>query len=292
MSALSPRDAVYALARTQLDWIPTVRPTIVSPDGFAHEQRYVSCPDCLANDRPTFGCETCHGRGEIPDAGRDPMENRNQSFFGDDNQRRRDRATAVDAQISRLDRQARARDNDPDALPEDWLSRAVRLKEQQWRRGDYGLLEHAQVELEKVWPSRHYAWWRFIVEHQALTVEAEGIVRFNDTADWLAAWILAEIATVIARGVEAAELLGIRRPRLRPSFIIVPPEHHPQPADQAGKGRWANTHQQGQRNALIVALSTDGKTAGEIARRVGLDKRRVQQILATVSIGVASGPAA
>lgn len=36
--------------------------------------RTVSCPDCIANDRVMFACETCGGSGELPDSGKDPMD--------------------------------------------------------------------------------------------------------------------------------------------------------------------------------------------------------------------------
>jgi hypothetical protein len=291
MSVLAPRDAVYALARTQLDWIPAPKPTLGSPDGFAHEQRFVSCPDCLANGRPMFGCETCRGRGEIPDHGRDPYENRNQSFFADDNQRRRDRARMVDAQIIRLKQLARARDNDPDALPEDWLSRAVRLKAQQWARGDYHLLEQAQDLLAMQLPMRHLGWTTFVVEAQPLSIASEAKLRLDDVADWLADRMLSAIARTITTHQETMALLG-GRARSRPDHILVPLEHLQAAADAAaGKGRWANGHTQGQRNALVIGLAAEGKTAGEIARRVGLTKRRVEQLLAEVHVA-ATGPAA
>lgn len=300
MSTLSPRDAVYALARTQLDWIPAPKPTLTSPDGFAHDKRFVSCADCLANGRTMFGCETCHGAGEIPVTGRDPYERVGGApFFGEDSQRRRDRARMVDAQIVRLKQLAAGRDGDPNALPEDWLSRAVRLKEQQYRRGDYQLLEQAQDLLAMQLPMRHLAWATFVVDAQPMSLggpsdkaAAEG--RLDDVADWIADRILSAIAAHIQHQQQTAAAIGAR-PRLRPEFILVPIEHL-RALDQAdaagGKGRWANPYAQGQRNALIVALANDGKTPGEIARRVGLDKRRVQQILAEVGATVATGPAA
>jgi hypothetical protein len=37
-----------------------------SSSGFVNEQRARTCPDCLANGRVMFGCETCGGSGEVP----------------------------------------------------------------------------------------------------------------------------------------------------------------------------------------------------------------------------------
>jgi hypothetical protein len=291
--------AVYALARTQLDWIPTPPSKLRTQGGFAHgrdergvQLRWLACPDCLANDRPMFGCETCGGRGEVPDAGRDPYEVQGSApFFGEEHQQARDRARMVDAQIIRLRQLERARAGDASAIPEDWLTRALRLKAQQWQRGDYGLLEQWQEILGMRYPMRHLGWTSFVVEAQPLGFKAAVYAHLDETAAWLADRILSSIGAENARRRQTAELLAAR-PRLRPDRILVPVEHAAEP-QTPGKGRWANGTAQGQRNATIVGLAAEGKTAGEIARRVGLTKRRVQALLAEAAgVQGASGPAA
>lgn len=292
--------AVYALARTQLDWIPAPAPTLAPQAGFVHGQdlagrqlRWTTCPDCLADDfEHRFGCETCGGTGEVPDDGRDPYEVRASgpaAFFGEDRERQRERARMVDAQIIRLKQLERARAGDADAIPEDWLTRALRLKTQQWQRGDYGLLEQWQEILGMRYPMRHLGWVSFVVEAQPLGFGEAVTGHLDETAGWLADRILSSIHAENVRRQQTAELLAAR-PRLRPDRIVVPVEHQAEPA-APGKGRWANGAAQQQRNATVQGLAAEGKTAGEIAGRVGLTKRRVQQLL-KVNVAAASGPAA
>ena len=300
MSDLAPRQAVYALARTQLDWIPTsFRRPDTAVSGFAHgrdttgrQLRWLTCPDCLANGFVSSGCETCHGQGEVPDDSRDPYERAGLApFFGDEQQQQRDRARRADGQILELKRQARQRDGLED--PEDWLTRALRVKADLWRRGDYPLLDQAQRLLRAQRPMRHLAWFTFVVEQQPLQVASDAQTRLDETADWISRWMLFAIARVIRDQTAAQERLGVRRPKTRPDTIVVPVEHAREFVEaQPGKGRWANAAAQGQRNALVVALAAEGRTAGEIARRVGVTKRRVQQLLRDSETAVASGPAA
>lgn len=288
MTDQAATDAVYALARTQLDWIPGPPPTLEASPGFAHghddtgaQIRWLTCPDCLTNGRAMFGCETCGGRGEVPDQGRDPYERTGvAAFFGEHDQQARDRARMVDGQIIRLKQLERARAGDPSAIPEDWLTRALRLKAQQWERGDYGLLEQWQEILGYRYPMRHLSWSSFVVDQQPITVASAATARLDETAGWLADRMLSTISRLITAGE--------RRTR----DLRVPPEHRAPPETAAGNGSWANRHTQGQRDSLIVAMS-EAKTAGQIARETGLTKRRVQQILAAHrDTIVASGPAA
>jgi hypothetical protein len=301
--SLEPRQAVYALARTQLDWIPaTSRPAAANTAGFAHgrddrgrQLRWLTCPDCLANGFTSTGCETCRGAGEVPDAGRDPYETRAEGaagFYGEEFRRRQDRARWLDAKLADLERMARMRDGVDE--PEDWLTRALRVKADQWRHGDYQLLHEAQERLSMAKPMRHLAWVTFVVEQQPLSIASAARVRLDETADALASWMLGAIACMRVDQQRSHDRLGARRARLRPEGIVVPVELERQLADaQAGKGRWANGHTQGQRRAVIAGMRADGHTAGEIARRVGLTKRRVQQILADLAAqGAATGPAA
>lgn len=300
---LTPRQAVYALARTQLDWMPSTIRSRPATAGFAHGRdakgrilRWLSCPDCLANGFVSTGCETCHGHGEIPDGGRDPYEVKaagGAAFFGEDRERQRDRARWLDAQLLELRRQHRIREGDDD--PEDWFARAVRLKKALWARGDYELLHQAQQLLAATRPLRHLAWMTFVVEQQPLSLASQATVRLDETADWLAGKMTGAIDRAVALQRARQLDLGVpeRRIRTRPGFIVVPDEHQRELADAAaGKGRWANPGSQADRNALVAELDGAGLTAGEIARRTGLSKRRVQQIVAQLRATVATGPAA
>lgn len=296
MSDLSPRERVFVLARTQNDWLTVRSTTQELQSGFAEgvddkgrPLRWLVCPDCLADDfEHRHGCETCGGRGEIPDLGRDPMRRMAEgkaAFYGPDSQERRDRSRAIDATIVRLQLVALQREGaEP---PEDWLLRQLRLKQHHDRLGDYRLLEQAQDRLGWASVSRSSLWFFAVVD--GLPVSARMGRELDRIADGLADWMLGAIAAQRLGEHLAQTRLGVKRPRLRPETILVPVGV--ETADAAGKGRWANTASQGQRNALIAAMAAEGRTAGEISRRVGLTKRRVQQLLAGLD-HVATGPAA
>lgn len=68
------RAAIIWLLEHRNDHLP--QPTrIATASGFVGGKiRTLSCPDCLANDRVMFGCETCGGNGQIPDDRKDPMD--------------------------------------------------------------------------------------------------------------------------------------------------------------------------------------------------------------------------
>jgi len=79
--------------------------------------RTLSCPDCLANDRVMFGCETCGGSGEIPDDSPDPYATNVVLPFGHD-PTRHDVATERDGQIARLEQQTRLPRSEAELLQE------------------------------------------------------------------------------------------------------------------------------------------------------------------------------
>lgn len=306
MSVLSPRQAVYALARTSLDWVPDPPATLRADQaGFAagtdargRPLRWLTCPDCLTNGFTSTDCETCGGRGETPDtAARDPYEvgvEGPAAFFGRDRERQREQSRAQLAQILRLQQLANLRAGDPGALPEDWLSRALRLKDALHGRGDYRLLDQTHDLLAARYPARALAWRTFVVEQQPLRYQSAVTARLDESAAWIAAKMLSAIALTVAEQARRQELLGVRRVKTRPADIVVPVELVAEVAEaQAGKGRWANGGAQQQRNGLVAAMAHEGRTAGEIARRVGITKRRAQQLLAELQVQhQATGPAA
>ena len=79
-----------------------------STAGFIHRSiAREACSDCLTNDRTTYGCETCHGRGyteRVRD--RDPMAVDKVTPYGFDSSRH-ERARERDQSIARLEDQLR-----------------------------------------------------------------------------------------------------------------------------------------------------------------------------------------
>jgi hypothetical protein len=102
------RNAIIRLLETRDDNLPLSTRRDHSSSGFVHNApARVSCPDCLANDRIMFGCETCKGRGHIEEhRARDPYAVEKVQPYGID-ATRHERARERDAQIARLDAQTR-----------------------------------------------------------------------------------------------------------------------------------------------------------------------------------------
>jgi len=117
------RAAIIRLLETRDDNLPLPSARTVGVAGFVHDKRSRSCPDCLANGRVMFDCETCGGSGvvdgsrfdrvsaadELPDDGdrRDPYSvNEKTTRYGLDGSRH-DTAHARDRQIEMLARQIR-----------------------------------------------------------------------------------------------------------------------------------------------------------------------------------------
>lgn len=98
---------IVVLLDTRYDNLPEVtRRRDDGQPGFTHGKVVrLSCPDCLANDRPMFGCETCGGRGFIEEKREhDPYANQNVKAFGFDD-RETDRRVAIDSAISAAGRE-------------------------------------------------------------------------------------------------------------------------------------------------------------------------------------------
>lgn len=58
------QDAIIRLLRTRDEHLPEPIHRTEAAAGFVHRApARISCPDCLANGNPMFGCETCGGRG-------------------------------------------------------------------------------------------------------------------------------------------------------------------------------------------------------------------------------------
>lgn len=99
---------ILRLLDTRYDGLPEPTRRDHAAAGFVHATvARESCPDCLANDRAMFGCESCGGRGWVESArSRDPYAVRSVAPFGlDGTHLERDRA--VVRQIERLAAQTR-----------------------------------------------------------------------------------------------------------------------------------------------------------------------------------------
>lgn len=153
------RAAIVRLLDTRHEHLPEpVRRSEIS-SGFVHgldpkgkPWRWLSCPDCIANDRVMYGCETCKGSGRIPDPGRDPMAESKIVLYGADGSRH-DLAYARDRQIEELGRQTRPAadvDEDADAKAKDYAWAEARR--QMFKRYDYAALERAIEWLRSVVP--------------------------------------------------------------------------------------------------------------------------------------------
>lgn len=57
---------IVRLYETRDDHLPEPMRRDHAARGFIHQtDAHEACPDCLANDRTTYACETCHGRGYL-----------------------------------------------------------------------------------------------------------------------------------------------------------------------------------------------------------------------------------
>jgi len=120
--------------------------------------RWQSCPDCLANGdamdaksrrRVAAGCDTCGGRGEIPDPGPDPYANNEGVLPFGFTQTRHDDSHERDRKIEMLQRQTRPAPTDAE-LDEEANRRGYAWEEERramYRQYDFAELDRALDEL-------------------------------------------------------------------------------------------------------------------------------------------------
>ena len=277
---MTPRGLeVYALLRSFWAWLPSPgrRPTEQGQAGFTDGRRDMSCPDCLANDalqRGMHGCETCGGSGRVPETGRDPYDTgKATSVGGHQGDRDRDAQRRTDELLRRLAADAAIRAGDASAVVLDPLTAAVDRAERWYRAGSYRELGRVLRSLERTAPHWH---------RLAVTIAAEG----DETPVRPASRRVEVLCELIAPLMPDP----IRVPR------GVPVAEHTAAEKEAlwrGRGDWHQKTRR-QRAEWIADLRAEGKTAGTIARELGLSKRRVEQILAdqAASVAVATAPAA
>lgn len=259
--ALSERAAaVLVLLRLLDSWIPPPRVArVYAAPGFAPSStRYVSCPDCLANGRTMFSCETCGGRGEIADPGPDPYADppakvppdprrRAAGFGGADRERQHELARHVDRELARLADELEVREGR--AAPTTAELRAHEARERLFAAGSFAAVALALDVLGDLLPADARACRR---------AAAGGAV------DAVAVERLAALVPVDVVRVPRGALVDERDAR-----------------DALWRGRMpAHGIARARRDADIVAAVRAGEAPGRIAARYGLTRRRVQQIAA------------
>jgi len=255
---------VYALLRTLNAWVPPppAGRHLASKTGFASDKsRYITCPDCLTNDHPEGmkGCETCGGRGEIPDPGPDPYRKKATGFYAEREQhreadRRRDQILREIAQDERV----RA---GLEAAP-DHLVRAIEARDIAWRYGSYLELARALEDVRDANPSAYAA--AIACAHTLGDAPVDPPKRLEAVCELLAArmperirvpaevpvWTRDELVAQAAGMRERATWRGRRDPLARE-----------------------------RRNLAIRTFALEGMTAAEISARVGVHRRTVERVL-------------
>jgi predicted nucleic acid-binding Zn-ribbon protein len=270
---------VYALLRTLLAWTPAPpasRTGVVLAQqqrGFVSEHRYVTCPDCLANGRPEGmrGCESCGGRGEIPDDSGDPYEQKRIVRYGlADNDRRRDQVRQRDDELRRLEFQLAKPVRRVDEQADDALTRASDFKDRSspisrmYRRGSYAELEQALGKLR----DRNLAAYdvAMMVAYQPFCEEPIEPVRRAVVAicEVLAAWMPGTIRVPASVPVWTRDELNARADVLR---------------EQATWRGRKDPLALARRDEAIRHFSAQGMTQAEVAERVGVHPRTVARVL-------------
>lgn len=140
------RDAIVRLLRTRDDHLPEPVHRTEASRGFVHSDpdNTEACPDCLANDRVMFGCETCGGAGRVAaPRSRDPYAKDVVVAYGLDGSRH-EATRARDRQIEILGQQLRPASTvdeieDANRHPYGWEL----ARRRKWGLFDYATLDRA-----------------------------------------------------------------------------------------------------------------------------------------------------
>lgn len=278
---------VYALLRTLLAWAPSppasrTGSVLASQQrGFVSKSRFLTCPDCLANGRPDgmHGCETCGGRGEVPDDGPDPYESKRSTRFGGvAGERVADRTRQLDDELRRLEFQLAKPDRKVDEQAGDVLTRAIVVRDYAYRRGSYAELERALARLRDYDPSMYEL--AMSVAYQPLKEEPiEPVRRFVVVlCELLAGWMPETIRVPAGVHVWTREELEARSREAKSALAF-------------GRSEWASASR-AERKRVILLLHGEGLSDGKIAARFGLTRQRVQQIRAGLEVVCEAGEAA
>ncbi len=147
----------------------------------------------------------------------------------------------------------------PETIGYAWEER----REAQFASGSFAELERALARLRERYPQRFSLWWRIIVCEEPVTVSPAARALLDSTSELLAAWMPEKIR--VPRRLLPEKVNGYRK-------------------DSLWRGRtFRHAEQRSQRDREIVQMSAGGMGSVEIARHHGIDKRRVNQILAATA---------
>lgn len=262
---------VYALLRTLLAWAPPPRSRTGledSPRGFvAGNKRYISCPDCLANDKPAgmVGCETCGGRGEIPDPGPDPYENKRVTRYGfADRDRDKDLARRRDDLIRRLEQDEQIRKGKE--APLDPLTRAVELRDRLARHGSYreldAALERLRLEHEGAYRVALSVAYSPFGEEPIEPVRRVVLSACELLAEWMPERIRVPAGVPVWTRQELEQHANVMRERA------------------TWRGR-KDPLARARRDDTIRRLAAEGLGVADLADRVGVHRRTIERVLNT-----------
>jgi hypothetical protein len=165
---------IISLLETRDDDLPTPLTRPYAAAGFVNTARPRSCPDCLANGRTMFGCETCNGTGIVQPAQLDRIatvdENADDTATKDPYARndvlpigfdvaKHDAATERDHQIHTLEQQTRPPRSEAELLAEAnqrgyaWEER----RQAMYRNYDYQHLDRALDDLRATDEAAYHA---------------------------------------------------------------------------------------------------------------------------------------
>jgi len=249
--------AIRRLYETRNDHLPEPVRRLGNESGFVHRTvARLSCPDCLANDRPRFGCVTCGGRGWVDEPrDRDPyaVSDKVQPFGldGTVHERRRER----DREIGRLERQTREPwSSEADAIaqanrePYSWeLARAKMMRDYDYRclfRALDVLAEIARDDIKPLSPR----WFAFVSHWMPSEIRAPS-------------HCVCERATKLAAASKCDLCGGVA------------------PSGAPVKGAALNSLELERRNEQIRRWDKEGKSRGWIMLRTGLGERQVRLIV-------------
>jgi hypothetical protein len=262
----------HALLRTLYVWIPPAssRPLATQP-GFAAEYtkrgavvHYITCPDCLTNDQPggMVGCETCGGRGEIPDPRPDPYRNKVAGFYADETrERQREESRRRDNIILELEEQDRVRRGL--APVTDQHLRIHEEHDLRQRHGSYAELTAALTRLHDVHPPGYHLC--LTIAHSLGDAPIEPLVPALDAAcELLASWMPDPIRVPYEVAVWTRDELERQAAGLRE------------------RAQWRGRKDplaRIRRNLAIRTFANQGMSAAQIAERIGVHRRTVERVL-------------
>jgi hypothetical protein len=266
------RQAILRLLETRDDNLPesSRRPDGVS--GFVHHEKATeTCPDCLANDRVMFGCETCGGRGVVERyRERDPYSvNEKTQKYGLDGARH-DAAHARDRQIEMLGRQTRPAMSESQLLeeanrePYAWELARKRM----YRLFDYEALDRVLDELRAHDPDACRA-LHVVYVYQTLRDK-------DDDGNLLPPVGAAAVACERGFAFLSARLAAFEFAMGRK---LRAPGVERESVNMIARGRHADERALAQRNDAIRKLHREGASIDDLKVRFGLKKSALYEIV-------------